>query len=707
MASETDSLLECLLALANYHGQPTTRAALLSGLPLDNLRLMPSLFERAAARIDFTSKILHRSLESLDSALLPAILLLEDEHACLLVGWSVDGEQARVIYPELNDAVVEIERQELKQKYSGRVIFARPRFRFDERTPAVKHRAKINDFWQLMRENMSLYRDVLVAALFINMFALVMPVFTMNIYDRVVPNYALETLWILSLGVAIVVIADFLLRTMRSYFLDLASKRVDIKMSAGIMEQVLGLRLEAKPLSVGSFAANLRSFENVRDFITSASMTAVIDLPFTLLFMLVIFWIAGPMVLPLLVGVSLVLLYALTTQHKMEELTETTFRASAQKNATLVESLVGLDTIKAMGAEGIMQRRWESASVFLARISIQLRLLASSSSHVVMWVQQWVAVAVIIVGVYLIAAGELSMGGLIACSMLTSRAIAPLGSVVSVLTQYHQAKTAYYSLNDVMDKPVERSADTRFLSRQKLQGRLEFRNVSFCYPETDNPVLRDVSFTVEPGQHVAILGRIGSGKSSLQKLILGLYQPTEGKVLVDGVDLRQLDPADLRQQVGYVPQEAVLFYGSLRENLVLVRPQADDEAVVRAAEFAGLTEFVNNHPQGFDMTVGERGDTLSGGQRKAVSLARAVIHDPSMLLLDEPTGSMDHSTEAWVTKQLATYTENKTMVMVTHRTSLLSLADRIIVIDSGQIVADGPRDTVVEALRQGRIGKAS
>jgi type I secretion system ATPase, LssB family len=516
-----------------------------------------------------------------------------------------------------------------------------------------------------------------------------------------------ETLWVLAIGVAIVVIADAILRTIRGYYLDLASKRIDIRLSAQIMERVLGLRMESRPVSAGSFAANLRSFETIRDFITSATITAVIDLPFTLIFLVLIFWIAGPMALPALVGMTVIVLFALTTQAKMEELTETTYRASALRNATLIESLVGLDTVKAMAAESIMQRRWEHSATFLARVSIQLRLLASSNVNLVMWVQQWVTIGVIITGVYLISAGELSMGGLIASTMLTARAMAPFGGIAGLLTQYHHARTAFSSLDEIMDTPQERSDDARLVHRQKLKGKIEFRNVSFTYPGGDTPALKNVSFTIQPGEHVAFLGRVGSGKSSVQRLAIGLYQATEGSVLVDGIDVRQLDLSELRQQVGYVSQDVTLFYGSLRENIVLAHPQADDQDVVRAAEFANLGDFVNTHPKGFDMIIGERGDSISGGQRKSIALARGVVHDPQVLLLDEPTGSMDHSTETWINNQLQEYGVGKTILVATHRTSVLSWVDRIIVIDNGQVVADGPRDNVASALREGRIGKAS
>ncbi len=445
----------------------------------------------------------------------------------------------------------------------------------------------------------------------------------------------------------------------------------------------------------------------MRDFISSATVTAFIDVPFALLFLIVIGWIAWPMVIPFVVGIALLLLYSLTVQRKMHALAETTYRASAQRNATLVEGLIGIETVKALGAESVIQAKWEKSAALVASVGARLRLLAATSSNGALWVQQMVSLATIVIGVYLIHDGLLSMGGLIACYLLSSRAMAPIGQVAGLLVQYHSAATAFESLEELMQRPVERPQDKRFLSRPRLRGDIEFRNVSFAYGEDDGPVLRDVSFAIRAGERVGILGRIGSGKTTLEKLILGLYQPTGGAVLVDGIDLRQLDPAELRRNIGYVPQDVTLFYGSLRDNIVMGMPQADDERVVRAAHIAGIAEFVDTHPHGYGMLVGERGESLSGGQRQGVAIARAMIAEPPILLLDEPTASMDHASEEAVKQQLRRHAEGRTMIVITHRTSLLDLVDRIIVVDAGRIVADGPKAQVVEALRQGRIGRAA
>ena len=705
-ATAEDTLLQCLLALCRYHGNASTAEALVGGLPLEHGRLTPGLFERASSRAGLVSRVLEQPADSIERELLPAVVLLEGERACLLLGWDEDGDTAQVIYPELNEAAVEVPARQLLAAQSGGLILCRPRFRFDQRAPRTGTSDRGHWFWDAIRANTPVYRDVLLAAFFINVFALALPLFTMNVYDRVVPNYAVETLWMLAAGVVIILVADITLRTMRGYFLDLASRRVDMSLSARIMEQVLGSRLEHRPVSVGSYAVNLRSFETVRDFITSASVTTLIDVPFAIIFIAVIGWIAPMILVPLVIGLVVVLGYAVATQGKLKELTETTYRAGALRNSTLIESLVGLDTIKAMGAESRMQRKWEEATSFLAHVGVQMRLVSNSTINVTQWSQQMVTMFVIITGVYLITEGGLSMGGLIACTMLAARAMAPFGQVAGLITSYHNAEIALRSLDEVMAKPLERPEGAQFLSREVFHGDIEFRHVSFAYPGSEMASLSDVSFRIRPGERVAILGKVGSGKSTLQKLVMGLYQPTEGAIMIDGIDLRQLDPSELRSRLGYVPQDVTLFYGSLRDNITLSHNNVSDAALVRAAELANLSDYINRHPKGFDMLVGERGESLSGGQRKCVALARAVISDPPILLMDEPTGSMDHSTEVAVKQQLQDYVKGRTWVVVTHRNSLLEMVDRIIVIDNGKLVADGPRDSVIQALQQGKIGTA-
>lgn len=702
-----DPLLACLVELTRLHGRPSTRAALTAGLPLENGNLTPSLFARAAARAGLSSRILRRALADIDDVVLPAVLLLKADQACVLLGWNEARDAARLLFPETGQGEVELTREQLAERYLGIALFARPRFSFDARTPEVGKVVQRHWFWSAILEQTPVYRDVLWAALLINLFALVMPLFSMNVYDRVVPNNATDTLWVLALGILLVFAMDFMVRLLRGHFIDLAGARIDVKLSATIMERVLGMRLEGKPASVGSFASNLRSFESVRDFIASSSVAALVDFPFALVFLLVILWISWPLAFIPLVALVVGLIYAYVMQFKMHELVETTYRASAMRNASLIESLTSLETIKTQGAEGVVQKKWESTTAFLSRTSAQMRLLSASVTNGTATISQLVNVCLIVGGVYLIQERLLSMGGLIAVTMLGGRAIAPLGQAVAMLLQFQNARTALETLDKLMAQPVERPDAAAFIHRPELQGEIEFRDVSFSYPGQTEPALQDVSLRIAPGEHVVILGRTGSGKTTLQKLMLGLYQPTAGAIRIDGIDLRQLDPADLRRNVGYVGQDATLFYGTLRENIAIGAPYADDSAVVFAADVAGLTQFVNRHPKGFDMPIGERGESLSGGQRQEVAIARAVLMEPPVLIFDEPTSAMDFSTEYGFKERLRQFAAHKTLIIVTHRNSLIDLASRIIVVDGGRIVADGPREQVLAALQSGRVMRVS
>ena len=704
-----DALLNSLLMLVRAFGGNQTRDAIVAGLPLKGGRLTPALFERAARRAGMRSNIVATGLDGINQALLPVILLLNNGSACVVTQTSTRRNRWKVVFPELSEAAVMLKREDLERNYSGHAIYVRPAFQFDARAPRASKKVRSGHwFWSVFQENWPIYRDVLLSAFVINLFALTMPLFVMNVYDRVVPNGAdaLETLWVLGIGVFIVLLFDLVLRTMRGYFVDLASTRIDVRLSAHIMERVLGMRMEVRPASAGSLAATMKAFESVRDFIGSATVTAFVDLPFALLFMIIITMIAWQLALPFVFGAIVLVIYSVAVQGKLHDLSQTSYRAGAQRNATLVEGLVGVETLKTMGAEASVQRKWESSTALLARINTQLRLLSAMAVNSTGWVIQMLSLVVMLVGVYLINENELSVGGLVACYMLSARAMSPIGRIAGLLVQYHNAATSFESVDNLMGRETERPDGAAFISRKSLRGEIEFRDVVFNYPNQPVACLNGVSFRVKAGEHVAIIGRVGSGKTTLEKLILGLYRPSSGSVLIDGIDARQLDPSELRRHIGYVPQDPTLFFGTLRENIALPLPHADDADVLRAAAIAGLTEFADAHPQGFDMVVSERGDSLSGGQRQSVSIARAVIHDPPILLLDEPTASMDHTSEEEIKRNLGAFGQGKTMLIITHRTPLLTLADRIIVLDGGRVVADGPKAQVLEALKQGKVGRA-
>ncbi len=700
-----DELGECLVLAASLLTSPVTLASLTSALPLENGCLSPASVPRAAARADIEALPERRSLARIKPGLLPALLVLEEESACLLISIDRKRHRAQVLYPESGSRPVTVALSDLQSVYTGRLFYLKPEFRFDDRTePSRQWRG--HWFWSVIRKNRRLYLDVLVAALLINLFAVAMPLFVMNVYDRVVPNQALETLWVLAAGIGFVLVADFALRTMRTWFVDRAALRADNELSSRIMTQIMGLRMEYRPASAGSFAATVQAFESVRGFIGSAVVVALVDLPFVVLFTFVIFLIGMPLAVPVVIGIGVALVFGFIMQRRMRAISEQTMRASAQRNASLVESLVGIEDVRGFQAENRVQNLWERTTAFLARLNARNRLFAGSIGHFAQWAQHTVAVSVVIIGVYLLSNGDLTQGGLIAAYMLSSRAMGPVSQAAALIGQYHQASSALSMLNKLMSLPVERPPGRKFVSRPALRGDIEFRSVTFRYPDESDAALNNISFRIKAGEHVAVLGRNGSGKSTLHRLLMGFYEAQEGSVQVDGVDIRQFDPSELRRQLGYVPQDVSLFYGSVYENIVMGH-NVSTEALHRAAERSGLANLLKKHPKGYELPVGESGRLLSGGQRQSVGLARALVHEPGILLLDEPTAAMDHAAEEDIKKQLKQYSAGKTVLLVTHRTSLLELVDRIIVLDNGAVLADGPKDEVIAALRSGQIRRSS
>ncbi|MDE2342822.1 MAG: type I secretion system permease/ATPase [Betaproteobacteria bacterium] len=704
-----DPLLDCLLEIARIHGRASTRAALTAGLPLQNGRLTPALVSRAANRAGLNCRVVRRDLAKIESSQLPVMLLLAGNEACVLLGWNTADDSAEVLLPNTGQAAFFMPRRDLLERYSGVSIYLHPRFKYDRRIPEITKLRSHHWFWGVITQQWRIYRDVLAAAFLINLFALALPLFSMNVYDRVVPNYAVDTLWVLALSVLLLLGLDFLLRMLRGHFIDQASARIDIQLSAILMERVLGLKMSARPESVGAFAATMKSYEVIRDFIASATVATLVDMPFALLFYAAIVWIAWPLVFVPVVGFLIVAIYVYAVQYKLHELSETTYKTGALRNATLVESLAAMETIKALGAEGQVQANWEKTSAFLTKVSIQQRSLSLSATQSVQTMQQVVNIVGLILGVYLIHENMLTQGGMIASTMLMGRAMGPLGQLAGLLIQYQGARTSLEPLNKLMEAPVERPPSSTFVHRSEIKGKIEFRDVTFKYPNSD-AVLKNVSFAIEPGESVVLLGKVGSGKSTILKLLMGFYEPESGSVLVDGIDIRQIDPADLRRNVGYVGQESILFYGTLRENIVFGAPYADDSAVLAAAGIAGLLEMVNRNPRGFDMQIGERGENLSGGQRQSVAIARAFLTEPPLLLLDEPTSGMDYTTENEFKVRLGRFAKRsvpgKTLLISTHRSSLVDLADRVIVVDNGAVVADGPREQVVADLQAGRVRRA-
>jgi ATP-binding cassette subfamily C protein LapB len=699
-----DALARALEIVAKLLGRPLAADALCAGLPLENHRLTPALFVRAAERGGLSASIVRKKLPELRGSLLPAVLLLEDRGACVLLG--VEGERVDVAFADGTSGSTVLALDALEARYAGTAILVRRGFEFKAGTLAERLAQTHHWFWGTLARSWRIYGEVALATVLINVFSVLTPLFFMHVYDRVVPNRAYETLWVLALGVAVVYVFDFLLKALRGYFVDVAGKRADVALSAILFEHVLGARLAASRAPVGAMANNLKEFDSLREFFTSATIATLIDVPFVLLFLAVIWLVGGSIVLAPLVAAPLVLAAGLAVQAPLAVHIRKAFAASEARHATLIESLSAMETVKTLGAAGQLQRRWEGLADFMATHSLASRFLSGLAVNFSAFAQLMVAIAVVVMGVYRIDANELSLGALIACTIIAGRALAPLTQVAALLTRYHQSMSALTALNKIMDLPLERPRDKSFVQRGRLAGEIALRELGFAYPDQPMQALSNLSFALRPGDRLGVIGRIGSGKSTLLKLLCGLYEPGSGAVLIDGIDLRQLDPADLRRNIGYVPQNLVLFAGSVKENLVIGAPHAGDEALVRAARIAGVDEFVNAHPSGFDMPVGERGDALSGGQRQAVAIARALLLDPPLLAFDEPTHSMDQGSEARIIERLTSELGGKTVIVATHRMSLLALVEKVLVLDAGRAIAFGPKDAVLKALAEGKLPTA-
>lgn len=699
-----DPLLDCLIILAKIYGRNISRASLSAGLPLIQNRLTVELFPRAAYRADLSSRTLQKSLDEIGSIQLPAILLLRDSQACVLVENNNPSNECRIILPQSGTGEQVIGREDLEKLYTGYAIFVRPKYLTDKKSVAEAQAGKSRHwFWGTILESWRVYRDVFLAAFLINVFGLVGIFYVLNVYDRVIPNNAVETLWVLSLGVLLVYLFAVLMRILRSYFIDEAAKKTNLKISALLLQKILDLKMEARPQSIGSFTKNLQEFESIRDFITSFSITAVIDLPFTLIGLFVVWWIGSYMVLVHITIIAVLIAYSYVIQKPLQRVVERTIKASAQKNAILVEGVAGLETIKMLGAEGQIQRAWEEAVSYISKWGNKSRMISSSVQDVSYFVQNLMIVAVVIIGVYMITAGDLTQGGLVALVILSRQVIAPMAQVVNLATRYNHAREALKTLDEIMKLPVERPAGKAFLPRKRFDGVIGVKNLSFSYPGQTTKVLNNITLDIAAGEKVGIIGPVGSGKTTLGKLILGLYEPVGGMVTMDGTDIRQIDPAELRNFLGYVPQDIVLFRGTVWDNITMGVRDIDEQNVIHAAEIAGVSNFIRKHPSGFDMTVEEFGRGLSGGQRQSVAIARAILLDPPVLVLDEPTSNMDNRSEIKLKGYLETAVKEKTVVLITHRASLLNMVTRLIVIDNGSIVADGPKDFVLEAMRKGQL----
>ncbi len=690
-------LLRNLSTLLRLRGKQVSAQFLMAGLSGSKV-ITPGACLRAAKRAGLTGRIVYREkLESISPMVLPCVLLLTNDRSCVLT--KLREDEATVIFPETGEESHTVSLAELTAEYSGYVIFGALENRIDQRADRLSLSKGKRWFWDVLLYYLPIYKHVALASVIINLIGVLSPLFVMNVYDRVVPNNAIETLWVLASGVILAYIFDFILRSLRTHFVDTAGRNADVVLSSMLVNKVLTMRLDAKPESTGGLVNNLREFESLREFFSSSTLVACIDVPFLIIFLFLIGFIGGPLVvlpiaaMPVLFGAGFLL------QAASKRCAEQGYKQNMSKNALLVEIVNGLETIKCCMAESRMQRLWESVVGLSAKSTREARKYSNLAITISTLVTQLVTVAMIIWGVYRIGNREMSMGGLIGCNILVGRAMAPLLQIATLLTRLQNSRVALKALDLLMELPSENQDDKACMDFSGLSNSFDMEDVSFAYPGAERHALSNINLHIKAGEKVGIVGRMGSGKSTLGKLLIGLYQPLEGAVKFGGVDIRQLPGADLRGRVGFLPQDVVLFYGSIRDNIALGDPSINDHLILRASGISGVMDFVRNNPAGFAAQVGEQGKNLSGGQRQAVALARALVHDPDVLILDEPTSNMDNASEEMIQKRLASIMSNKTLILITHRLSMLKIVDRLIVMDGGRIVLDGPRDAVLQRLR--------
>lgn len=701
-ASAADPLTDALLFMAAHHGRALSRDALLTGLPIIDGKLSVGLFERAARRAGLEVEPVKRPIGDIPALVLPAIMVMRDGTTRILVENHNDPHQAKVIDPSNKQSLAPRPLGVEAADYFGYAFFVRSAPAADPRAVAAGGLPQQHWFWSVVGRFWPNYSHVAIAAFIVNILALASPLFIMNVYDRVIPNSAMASLVALSIGMVIAIAFDFILRTVRSRIIDMTGKKIDVVLAANIFEHVLALKMAQRPTSVGILANQLRDFDSVREFFTSGSVVSATDLLFAILFVGILYVIAGPLAFIPLLMLPMMIVLGLLLQRPLDRAMRKLQAESSARHGVLVESLSGIETVRAIGAEARMQTAWERSVAATARSSEDVHFWASLALTSANTAQQLTTLLMIIVGVFLIIDGKLSVGALVAASMLGGRVLAPISGIAAVITRATQTFTAMKSIDRIMSLERERPLDRTYVARQIESGSIAFDNVTFRYPTGAENALEKVSFRIAAGERVGIIGRIGSGKTTVGRLLVGFYEPQDGRVLVDGIDIRQYDPADLRTGIGFVMQDTDLFFGKLRDNITLGRPAATDEEVLAAARLAGVESFVAGHPLGYDMPIAEGGRSLSGGQKQAIGLARVLIRQPRILFLDEPTAHFDIRSEAEFLERLKTLAGEKLTILVsTHRLSLLGLVDRLLLFEKGQLVADGPREKVIAMLQGG------
>lgn len=690
--SPVDPALNRLLFLAHYFNRAVSAEQLIGGIPLPDGRVTENELAECAGRAGLAVTAAKVEPAKIKASMLPALVLTDDGEAVVVL--HRDGERVECALPGIEGSQW-VPLDGFVADHAGRWFFIRPVFHFDARSLLYHLPQPRRWFWDVFKANRSIYQWALLGTVVINLLAIVLPFYTMAVYDRVVPNNALESLWVLTAAAVVATVFDTLIKALRSYMLEAAARKADIALSAHIFAHSLRLRAASRPASGGVLANVVRDFEIVRDFFTSTTLTVLGDLPFMFLFLAVIALVGGWLVLVPLAILPIAVGLSWSLRAPLGRVLNENMKESAQRTAHLFEVMNGLDTVKGLGAEAWARRKWEALTVQISENGLKTREISNINAHATAALAGLNLILIIMFGAMMVANYELTLGQLIAVSMLSSRAIAPMASIAGLIIRWEQTRFALQALDQVMAAPTDDQAGS--LNLPGLRGAIELRDVDFSYPKSP-PLLKKVNLKIAPGEKVGFIGRIGSGKSTLLRLLLNIYEPDQGGVLVDGVSVGQIEPLSLRRQIGYVPQDVILFHGNLRENILLGSANIEDADLLRAIQLACLEESVVQMPGGLDTEVGERGERLSGGQRQAVAIARALVHQPPLLLLDEPSSMMDPATENQLIHNLRQLGDT-TLLLVTHRTAMLPLVDRLVVMDQGRIVLDGPRDEVLRRLQ--------
>ena len=629
--------------------------------------------------------------------------MLKNKKALVLQELDSEKNEAIVSLPETGGKA-QLTIEELESNFVGYLFLIKQQYRGDRNFDVHIENSNEHWLWQKIKNTSSIYRDVIIASVMINLFALVLPLFIMNIYDKVVPNLAFESLWVLAVGATIAYIFDLILKQLRAYLIDVAGKKIDIEVSSKLFSKVIGAPLEKRSLSVGGMAKQLSEFDSIREFLSSATISALVDLPFAILFMLCIWLVAGDLVFPLIASV-LIIGYTLLNQSKLRKAIDESNRFSSLRHGHLIECLSSLESIKANGAEGVVQNAWQQMIGHTATWLLKSKMITNSVLNFASFIVQISIICVVVLGVYRVSDNLISMGGIIAAVMLTGRAISPIAKLAGLMTRSNQTFSALKQLDTLMAQEGEFEDKAHLVSRTTLSGSISADNISFTYPSSDQRSLHSMSLNIKPGEKIAIVGHNGSGKTTLAKLLLGLYQPTKGTIQFDGLNHHQIHPSDLRRNVGYLPQDITLFHGTIRDNILFGTRQVTEYQLIRAVQLSGVSVFTDNDSQGLDQQVGESGSSLSRGQRQSIVLARAILNSPQILLLDEPTASLDARAEKQFIQSINATAQNRTMLLITHKMDLLKLVDRILVLEKGKLIIDGPKDAVLTQLKAGKFNQ--